>query len=179
MNDEDFDNTEWEETILQDATALNGGQRLRVLGRLPPGAGILFGEDGDLSLEDNTPVRQSRDIWDCVVAEAIEKYEDRRKLLRQGGRERHMSKLVAQKLQAEWDAQEAKRLRAISLDQRKAKVLAKVTARLVQDEWKKIVHVSILPHPTTFHSYRSTAYSRGGATEGGGSRDPTRSSSSG
>lgn len=85
-----------------------------------------------------TQKRTSKDIWDHVVAAAIESRQT--KIKRMSGK--HIASQIAGKIQMYWDAQVAKQEKARVFEEKRLRMLAKATIRMVTTEWKKAVFVS-------------------------------------
>lgn len=108
----------------------------RYQGRFIPGSDVLFGSDPNVAAYD-PPQRATRDVWDDIIEEVImARSRATRKSIGQ-----QVSLLVASKVQAYWDVQGAKRDRARAQEEKKLKILAKSTMKMVNAEWKKAVYV--------------------------------------
>jgi helicase SWR1 len=105
-------------------------------GRFIPGTRVLFGSDPNVAAYD-PPNRSTRDVWDDIVEEvAIVRSRAPKKSIGP-----QVSALVASKVQAYWDVQGVKRDRARAQEEKKLKILAKSTIKMVNAEWKKAVYV--------------------------------------
>ncbi|KAK7036501.1 swr1 complex component [Paramarasmius palmivorus] len=79
--------------------------------------------------------RESKDIWDYCVDDAIEFDRSRRKRLTGQA----IAAQVASKIRAYWDAQVVKQDKAKAQEEKRLKQLAKMTIKMVTTEWKKAV----------------------------------------
>jgi len=110
--------------------------KLRRDGRFVPQREV---KDDDSDIVDDadyvSPERTSKDQWDAVVENAIARYQARpkRSIAKQ------VTSTIASKMQAYFDNLEAKKLKAKEADEKKLRILAKSTMRMVIAEWKKAV----------------------------------------
>lgn len=107
-------------------------------GRFIPGTDVLFGSDPNVAAYD-PPKRATRDVWDDIIAEVV----IARSRVPKKSIGRQVSSQIANKIQAYWDVQEVKRDRARAQEEKKLKILAKSTMKLVNAEWKKAVYVCL------------------------------------
>lgn len=92
-------------------------------------------ESTDLVATDG-PQRSSVDVWDHII-EAVVK---RRKVSsRSNGRQ--VAAQVAKVVQGYWDAHAAKKEKARMQEERRLRMLAKATIKMVTGEWRKVVFV--------------------------------------
>ncbi|ESK97246.1 helicase swr1 [Moniliophthora roreri MCA 2997] len=79
--------------------------------------------------------REAKDIWDYCIQDAIEYDRSRRK--RPSGQV--IAAQIASKIRLYWEAQAAKQDKARTQEEKRLKLLAKATIKLVAAEWKKAV----------------------------------------
>lgn len=92
-------------------------------------------ESTDLVATDG-PQRSGVDVWDHII-EAVVK---RRKVSsRSNGRQ--VAAQVAKVVQGYWDAHAAKKEKARMQEERRLRMLAKATIKMVTGEWRKVVFV--------------------------------------
>lgn len=138
-NGRDIDEKTLEHEITTDAAILERTEQFRKQGRFIPGTDVLFGFNVDTTASFTTPQRTNKDHWDHVVEAAISESRHWRKRL--SGRQ--IAAQVASKIQAYWDSQEAKKDKLKSQEERRLRGLAKHTIKMVTQEWKKAVFVSV------------------------------------
>ncbi|KDR75528.1 hypothetical protein GALMADRAFT_247988 [Galerina marginata CBS 339.88] len=104
-------------------------------GRFIPGTDVLFGTSVQ-DITHNSNVRVSKDIWDEVVDAVVARGRTRpRKSIG-----RQIASQISSKVQAHFDGQESKRVKAKEAEERRLRNLAKSTMKLVIAEWKKAVY---------------------------------------
>ncbi|KAF8959937.1 P-loop containing nucleoside triphosphate hydrolase protein [Flammula alnicola] len=110
-------------------------QRFRTEGRFIPGTDVLFGTESHIP-PYTSPKRTTKDIWDDIVEAVIARAKTRPK--KSVGRQ--IAAQIASKVQAYFDAQQSKKIKAKEAEERRLRNLAKSTMKLVIAEWKKAVY---------------------------------------
>lgn len=128
-------------TLDQDARAeaeiLERVGQFRRDGRFLPGTQTLFGTKHDNG-EYLPPKRTSTDIWDEILKAVDAKARSRPK--KSIGKQ--ITSQIANKIQAHFDNQESRKIKAKEAEERRLRNLAKSTMKLVVGEWKKAIFVS-------------------------------------
>jgi len=125
-----------EQEAIKEANLRAKVAKLRRDGRFIPQREV---KDDDSDILDDadyvSPERTSKDQWDAVVEDAIARYQTRpkRSIAKQ------VTSSIASKMQAYFDNLEAKKLKAKEAEEKKLRILAKSTMRMVIAEWKKAV----------------------------------------
>jgi len=140
FNDQDADETTVQQHAVTDAAVFERTESFRKQGRFIPGTDRLFGFNVDIRSSFTTPQRTSKDHWDNVVEAIV--HQSRAKSNIQYGHQ--IASQVASKIEAYWDAQEAKKDKIRLQEERKLRALAKATIKMVTNEWKKAVFVRFL-----------------------------------
>ncbi|PFH50464.1 hypothetical protein AMATHDRAFT_144988 [Amanita thiersii Skay4041] len=124
-----------ERQIKREAIMHERAFRLRQEGRFIPSSDEVTESLVDLRSTSLTPKRTTRDIWDDVVAAVAvaKKIRSRRTT------GRAIAGQIASKVQAYWDGREAKKDKLRLQEERRLRVLAKNTIRMVTNEWRKAV----------------------------------------
>lgn len=147
INNQDYppDDDALKELARSDGLLLDRVDSLRAEGRLlPQGA-----PDDVESLPQSTSmtgstVAHGSDLWGQVVEEAIA----RRRNMRRTGGSRFLAAQVASKMKTYWDGNAQKEDRAKAQEERRLRLLAKATIKLVTAEWRKAVLVRRSPYYT-------------------------------
>ena len=98
---------------------------------------MLFGFNVDTQASFTTPQRTTTDQWDDVINAVIRRKEANSKI--QSGRQ--ITSQIVSKIQAYWDAQEARKDKIRLQEEKRLRALAKATIKMVTNEWKKAVFV--------------------------------------
>jgi helicase SWR1 len=110
-------------------------QQFRREGRFLPGTQTLFGTKHDDG-EYLPPQRTSTDVWDDVLKAVVARSRPKKSLGKQ------ITSQIANKIQAHFDNQESRKIKAKEAEERRLRNLAKSTMKLVVGEWKKAIFVS-------------------------------------
>ena len=110
-------------------------QQFRRGGRFLPGTQTLFGTKHDVR-EYHPPQRTSTDVWDDVLKAVVARPRPKKSLGRQ------ITSQIANKVQAHFDNQESRKIKAKEAEERRLRNLAKSTMKFVIGEWKKAIFVS-------------------------------------
>ncbi|KAF9529813.1 SNF2 family N-terminal domain-containing protein [Crepidotus variabilis] len=126
-----------EKEALEEAKLREDVDKLRRQGRFAPRRPR--DETGDEETDEEevehiTLKRTSKDLWDAVVEEVIT-----RKKRRGRGLSRQVTSSIASKVQAHFDAIEAKKTKGREVEERRLRAQAKATMKMVVTEWKKAV----------------------------------------
>jgi len=137
LEEKDVEREQLENEAKEEAIIRRQITQFRNAGRFIPGTDVLFGtEPNDTPYV--SPQRSSKDSWDAIVEAVIAR--GRTKQRRPLGKQ--VAALVASKVQAHFDGQEARRIKAKEQEERRLRNLAKSTMKAVIAEWKKAVHAS-------------------------------------
>lgn len=120
-----------------DAAIFERTESFRQQGRFIPGTDMLFGFNVDTQASFTTPQRTTTDQWDDVINAVIRRKEANSKI--QSGRQ--ITSQIVSKIQAYWDAQEARKDKIRLQEEKRLRALAKATIKMVTNEWKKAVFV--------------------------------------
>ena len=131
----DLDLTTLEQNAEAEAEILERVERFRREGRFLPGTQTLFGTKHDVS-DYHPPQRTSTDVWDDVVKAVVARSRPKKSIGRQ------ITSQIATKIQTYFDNQEARKIKAKEVEERRLRNLAKSTMKLVIGEWKKAIFVS-------------------------------------
>lgn len=136
---EDVQLSTLEESACEEATLRERVYKLRVEGRFARRSKDTLDNSDDEEIEDlAVPLemkRTSKDVWDAVIEEVIARHKKRRGR----GLARQVTGSVASKVQAHFDAIEAKKNKTREAEERRLRTLAKTTMKMVVGEWKKAV----------------------------------------
>lgn len=139
LNDEDVDEKTLQQEVATDAAVFERAEVFRKQGLLIPGTDMIFDlNDFDEKSSYPSPQRVTKDRWDNVVEAAIECCKSRSK--HSPGQQ--IAGQIAAKVRTYWEGQEAKKDKLRQQEERRLRVLAKATIRMVTNEWKKAVFVS-------------------------------------
>lgn len=136
FGDEDISDEKLAANALADARIREREADFRRQGRFIPGTDVLFGSDPNVTAYI-PPKRSTRDVWDDIV-EIISVTRSKVPKKTTG---QQVTAQIASKIQAYWDTQEVKRDKARAQEEKKLRILAKATMKMVNAEWKKVVHV--------------------------------------
>lgn len=173
IDDEDVDASTVEQNATADATTLERVNLFRSQGRFIPGTDVLFGTTAPTAAAFPTPQR-SQDTWDHVVEAVAAQWKQRKK--KSTGVQ--IAAQIGRMVQAYWDGQAARQDKAKAQEERRLRMLAKATIKLVTNEWKKAVFVCCLVFfagVLLIEVFVSVAYKGTGKTKIGGGRGETRS----
>lgn len=144
VNDQDFlpGSEALNDLAQSDSIILDRVDSLRAQGRFAPQV-----DTDESDAESNTAdvtATDSRepDVWDRVIEEAIA----RRRAMRRNGGSRFVAAQVASKVQGYWDGHAQKEDKAKAQEERRLRLLAKATIKIVTAEWKKAVFVRCNNH---------------------------------
>lgn len=131
MDDEDVGSDKLTERARRDAVLLEKIHRLRREGRL-----FFPITDVATSADASRPPR-GPDVWDHI----LQAVESRRQVRTTNGWQvaAHVAKLV----KAYWDSQLIRDSKAQAQEEKRLRMLAKATIKIVTAEWKRVVHVSV------------------------------------
>ncbi|KAF8234374.1 hypothetical protein L208DRAFT_1422693 [Tricholoma matsutake] len=135
FNDQDVDNNTLQRYAAADAAVFERTESFRKAGRFIPGTDMLFGFNVDTQSSFTTPQRLAKDQWDDVIEAVTRRHEAKNKI--QSGRQ--ITSQIASKIQAYWEAQEARKDKIRLQEERRLRTLAKATIKMVTNEWKKAV----------------------------------------
>lgn len=138
LNGQDVDEETLQRQAAIDAAVYERTELFRKQGRFIPGTDIPFGFNAE-SQPSFTTHRHTKDHWDIVVESAIAFRKSRNKI----ASGQYIAGQIAAKIRAYWDGQEARKDRLKVQEERRLRALAKATIRMVTNEWKKAVFVSI------------------------------------
>jgi helicase SWR1 len=123
--------------VAKDASLLNRIASFRKQGRLLPGTDIFSGAAGQKS--PFTDPKPGPDPWDHVLAAVV---TQSRIVRRTHGHQ--IASQIATKIQAYWDGHAAKKDKARLQEEKRLRALAKATMKMVTNEWKRAVFVSLI-----------------------------------
>lgn len=156
FHDQDFTLEALEDLARSDAAILDKIEDFRRQGRLLPRLDV---GSGVITTAAGTGHKRNPDLWDRIVDEAVA----RGRMRRNGGRQ--IASQIAGKVQGYWDSHTMREDKVKAQEERRLRLLAKATIKLVTGEWKKAVFVRhtlsfTLRHPLIYVLHTSIFESR-------------------
>lgn len=139
LGDDSVNDESLSRRVLKEARIREQEAAFRRQGRFIPGTDVLFGTQPNTTPYD-PPKRTTRDAWDDIV-EIVCATRGKIPKTTLG---QQVTAQIASKVRAYWDTQELKRGKAKAQEEKRLRALAKAAMKMVNTEWKRVVHVCSL-----------------------------------